>query len=570
MRIGAPAVSWFESNPEQVGEPASGTRRRLLEPAVVVLLLLLQLPFLPVAFHVDEPNIIALARQIEREPLDPYGFDINWTGTTKPAYEVLANPPVYPAWLALWARLLGWNEISLHASNIPFSVLALMSFMVLARRVGAPPAMAGVLLLGSPAFLLATHVVMPDLAMLSCFLLAIGGSMSFLHHGRRGWLAVVFVAAFLAPLMKYNGILLAPILFVLWFFSGRSKALLIAAAAPAISFALWMALSGLMYGTPHFLALGGLDGGSRSYVISGVMSVLGLGVIPVALAFTRIEYSSALTGWRGSLAVFVLTALMGFFAVGYPARPAVLYGITVAISAHFLILVLLQIGPAMKRQDGITVLLVFWILLVIAFQFKLIFTSVRYLLPLLPAVVLLLLRVGPSGRKASGLFRALAVASVVLSLSVAIGDAAIANVYRRFVRENEVRLRGRSGRLYFAGHWGFQYYAESIGAVQMESYPEPRYVEGDKVVVARNPFPSILVPADRRVSWIRTDIDERVFWPIRTIDCESAANFYGNGIGPCRFQGTASIPFGINFGPADRFSIFEAVKKVPPQRKARR
>lgn len=568
MRIGAPAVSWFESTPGRDIAPAEGQSRRWLGPALVVLMLLLQLPFLSVAFRVDEPNIIALARQIDREPRDPYGFEINWTGTTKPAHEVLANPPVYPAWLALWARLFGWSETSLHASNIPFAVLALVSFMVLARRVGAPPILAGVLLLGSPAFLLATHVVMPDLAMLSCFLVAISGSMSFLAHGRRGWLAVVFVVAFLAPLMKYNGILLAPVLLVLWLFSGRRRELLVIAAAPAISFALWMVLSWQIYGTPHFLALRGLEGGPRSYVVSGVVSVLGLGVIPVALAFTKIQDSSAFTDWRGSLAVFILTALLGFLAFGYPVRPALLFGISVAISIHFLILVLLQIGPAMRRQDGITVLLVFWILLVLAFQFKLIFTSVRYLLPLLPAVVLLLLRVRPSESKYSVLFRALAVISVVLSLSVAIGDAAIANVYRRFVRGNEMRLRAGSGRLYFAGHWGFQFYAESIGAVQIESWPEPLYQEGDKVVVARNPFPSILVPDDRRVSWTHTDIDERMLWPVRTIDCESAANFYGNRIGPCRFQGTASIPFGLNFGPVERFSIFEAVKKVPPAKEA--
>lgn len=569
MRIGAPAVSWFESNAERDIALSEG-QSRWLGPALVVLMLLLQLPFLPVAFRVDEPNILALSRQIDREPGNPYGFEINWTGTTKPAYEVLANPPVYPAWLALWARLFGWSELSLHASNIPFAVLALVSFMVLARRVSAPPILAGILLLGSPAFLLATHVVMPDLAMLSCFLVAISGAMSFLARGRRDWLAVVFVAAFLAPLMKYNGILLAPILFVLWLFSGRRRELLLIAAAPAISFALWMVLSWQIYGTPHFLALGGLEGGPRSYVVSGVMSVLGLGVIPVALAFTKIQDSSAITGWRVSLAVFILTVLLGFFAFGYPLRPAFLFGLSVTISIHFLVLVLLQIGPARRRQDGITVLLIFWILLVLIFQFKLIFTSVRYLLPLLPAVVLLLLRLRPSESRYPVLFRAQAVISVVLSLSVAIGDAAIANVYRRFVRENEMRLRTRSGRLYFAGHWGFQSYAESIGAIQIESWPEPLYQEGDKVVVARNPFPSILVPDDRRVSWIRTDIDERVFWPIRTIDCDSAANFYGNGIGPCRFQGTASIPFGINFGPAERFSIFEAIKKVPPAEEAGR
>ena len=567
MRIGAPAVSWFESNSERDLAPSEG-QSRWLGPALVVLLLLLQLPFLPVAFRVDEPNILALARQIDRDPRNPYGFEINWIGTTRPAWEVLANPPVYPAWLALWARLFGWSEISLHASNIPFAVLALVSFMVLARRVGVPPILAGFILLGSPAFLLATHVVMPDLAMLSCFLVAISGSMSFLAHGRRGWLAFVFVAAFLAPLMKYNGILLAPILLILWLFSGRHRELLLIAAAPAISFALWMVLSWQIYGTPHFLALGGLEGSPRSYVVSGVLSVLGLGVIPLALAFTRIQASSAITGWHGSLAVFILTALLGVFAFGYPLRPAFLFGLSVTISIHFLVLVTLQIGPALRRQDGITVLLIFWILLVLIFQFKLIFTSVRYLLPLLPAVVLLVLRVPPSESRDSKRFRALAVVSVVLSLSVAIGDAAIANVYRRFVRENEVRLRARSGRLYFAGHWGFQFYAESIGATQIESWPEPRYQEGDKVVVARNPFPSILVPNDRRVSWTRTDLDERILWPVRTIDCESAANFYGNRIGPCRFQGTATIPFGLNFGPADRFSIFEAVKKVSPAKGA--
>lgn len=568
MRIGAPAVSWFESNSERDLAPSEG-QSRWLGPALAVLMVLLQLPFLPVAFRVDEPNIIALARQIDREPRDPYGFEINWTGTTQPAWEVLANPPVYPAWLALWARLFGWSEISLHASNIPFAVLALVSFMVLARRVGVPPFLAGFLLLGSPAFLLATHVVMPDLAMLSCFLVALSGSMSFLAHGRRWWLAAVFVAALLAPLMKYNGILLAPVLLVLWLFSGRHRELLLIAAAPAMSFALWMALGWQIYGTPHFLALGGLEGGPRSYVVSGVLSVLGLGVIPVALAFMRVQATSAITGWRVSLAIFIFTTLLGFFALGYPLRPAFLFGLSVTISIHFLVVVALQIGPAMRRQDGVTVLLIFWILLVLIFQFKLIFTSVRYLLPLLPAVVLVLLRVRPSESWDSKRFRALAVVSVVLSLSVAIGDAAIANVYRRFVRENEMRLRARSGRLYFAGHWGFQFYAESIGATQIESWPEPRYQEGDKVVVARNPFPSILVPNDRRVGWTRTELDERILWPVRTIDCESAANFYGNGIGPCRFQGTASIPFGLNFGPADRFSIFEAVQEVSPAKEAR-
>ena len=564
MRIGAPAASWFESNPEQARQPAPGTHRPWLEPAVVILLLLLQLPFLPVAFRVDEPNIIALARQIERDPGDPYGFEINWTGTTKPAYEVLANPPVYPAWLALWGKLFGWSEISLHASNVPFAVLALMSFMAAARRLRISPALSGLLLLGSPAFLLATHVVMPDLAMLSCFLLALAGSMStsgmWTSRPRTAGIlvAVAFIGAFLAPLMKYNGVLLAPVLLVLWFFSGRRKETLLVALAPILSFALWGWASWQMYGTSHFDALSALQGGPRTYVVTGVLSALGLGVIPMALAFTRTTLPSPLAHWRASLLVFLGAAIVGLSVLRYPIRPAVLFGLSVAISLHLLVVMLMEIEPALRRSDGVTVLLVAWIFVVLVFQFRLLFTSVRYILPLLPAVILFLLYVSKE-RVLTRRFRLLVAMSIVVSLGVAIGDAAIANVYRRFIEKNEVRLRAGSGRLFFAGHWGFQYYAESIGAIAIEGVTEPQYVPGDKVMIARNPFPQILAPSPRRMNWSREDSEQRILWPARTIDCESAANFYGNAIGPCRFHGTASLPFGLSGEPADMISVFDAV-----------
>jgi hypothetical protein len=51
------------------------------EAAIIVLSLLASVPFLDQAFHVDEPNFLALARHASPNPLMLYDFSINWLGT---------------------------------------------------------------------------------------------------------------------------------------------------------------------------------------------------------------------------------------------------------------------------------------------------------------------------------------------------------------------------------------------------------------------------------------------------------------------------------------------------------
>src|SRR5437660_1575941 len=83
---------------------------------------LLQIPFLASAFRIDDTNILAIAHQIARTPLDPYGFDFNWTGTVRPAFDILANPPLAPALIAGWASIFGWSEVSLHILTLVFAL----------------------------------------------------------------------------------------------------------------------------------------------------------------------------------------------------------------------------------------------------------------------------------------------------------------------------------------------------------------------------------------------------------------------------------------------------------------
>ena len=97
-------------------------RARNLVPLLAVFVAL-QLPFLTGAFRIDDTNILAIAKQIARAPFDPYGFDFNWTGTARPAFDILANPPLAPALIAGWAGIFGWSEVSLHILTLLFALL---------------------------------------------------------------------------------------------------------------------------------------------------------------------------------------------------------------------------------------------------------------------------------------------------------------------------------------------------------------------------------------------------------------------------------------------------------------
>src|SRR4051794_16201447 len=93
------------------------TRLRSISPLVWLLMatLALLLPFLNKAFHIDDTLFLRSAEQIQKHPLDFYGFNINWFETSKPMVEAFWNPPLLCYALAIAAKLTGWHEFGLHA-----------------------------------------------------------------------------------------------------------------------------------------------------------------------------------------------------------------------------------------------------------------------------------------------------------------------------------------------------------------------------------------------------------------------------------------------------------------------
>ena len=103
------------------------------EPAILAILsLVLLLPFLNKAAHIDDPCYIWAAQQIVSSPMDYYGFSVNWYGREMQMYEVNQNPPLLSYYLAIFGGLFGWREWILHLGLIPVAFCAALGVWRLA------------------------------------------------------------------------------------------------------------------------------------------------------------------------------------------------------------------------------------------------------------------------------------------------------------------------------------------------------------------------------------------------------------------------------------------------------
>jgi hypothetical protein len=536
---------------------AFADRRQLL---LIVVWIAIQIPFLSSAFRIDDPYFLAVARQMYHHPLDSYGFQINWDGTLEWAFKTSANPPLVPAYLAAWHCLFPWSEVSFHAAMLPFSIIALLAFGVLARHFQAEPLAAQVLLCCSPAFFLGSHVVMQDVPMLSLFLLAVSCAVLYEGRGSAVLFAVSFLAAFCCPLAKYNGLVLVPVLLGLVLVGGRKRGLVAIVCAPLLALALWSCFTWLKYGQNHFLAMAAFEKNPAVrtpfwQLLAGSLAATGLGVLPLCL----VNFMTRIPKWRTALwgsAVVVLPSILACgMWMGYGKSSSLLFAISVWLALQLAGLTFFCGCKFYKEKHFIGLVLVIWILAGLAFQAGLIFSSVRYVLFLAPPAILLVL--GQSSRfSRTHIFALLIAANLFLVVSLGIGDCRLADSYRKTIAERVGPWLARhQGKFYFSGHWGFQYYSEQVGGEAVDETRPPYLRAGDLMVVAVTAWPDVLRPQAVMGQTIRTTaIHFNPNWLIRTIDCASGANFYASKTYGCSYP--TFLPFGFSRGPSETFLLY--------------
>ena len=452
---------------------------------------------------VDDTAYLFHARHIAQHPMQPYDFELFWYYQPEPAMNILL-PPVLPYWLALGIRLFGENVGLLKLWLFPFMWLLAVAVHSLFRRFMAFDSVApSIAILFSPIVLPMLNVMLdvPALA------LGLAGVAIFLNNADSPKWWKVFLAGALCGLAmqtKYT-MLFTPLLFPLYACTRSAKLLLPAVLALLVAYGLFAAWEFFVFrqaGESHFLhhateqaSAGGLLDKlkaklstarmnspallSQSGILLAGWSVwclasctwtptlrkLSFGLCAVGCLFGIITLAGTMFLSESSAVI-----LPGFNGGAPRLEWATLFGAGTAILGVLTLITLTFLGWAILPNRSTLVFLVGWVLLECS--------STALLSPF------------PAGRRVIGVatsagFLAMfltvrfsrygsipvvprwpkwvLIASGLLLFAVDAWDAraekeAIAQV-NRFIQV----VQGE--RVWFNGHWGFQYYADRAGMV---------------------------------------------------------------------------------------------------------
>ena len=115
----------------------SGKKNRDRSSLIILLIISLSclVPFLSRAFHMDDPMYLWAARHIQSNPLDFYGFTVNWDDYQRQMFSVMKNPPLASYYIAIVSSLFGWAEITLHAAFLIPAVAAVIGTYSPGKRI---------------------------------------------------------------------------------------------------------------------------------------------------------------------------------------------------------------------------------------------------------------------------------------------------------------------------------------------------------------------------------------------------------------------------------------------------
>ncbi|MGL6096560.1 MAG: glycosyltransferase family 39 protein [Fimbriiglobus sp.] len=201
---------------------------------------------------VDDAAYLIFAEHLVANPADPYGFELFWSRAPKPAMEVLL-PPVVPYWLSLGLRLFGDHLFLLKLWLFPFAAVFAVALAALLRRFApgyARPALAMTVL--GPA-VLPMFGVMLDVPALALALASVACFVRGCDRGRVGWVVMAGLLAGLAMQTKYSALTALPVIAWYGLLSRRRVFAAVAVGVGVGGFAAWEGFLHAKYGESHFV-----------------------------------------------------------------------------------------------------------------------------------------------------------------------------------------------------------------------------------------------------------------------------------------------------------------------------
>ena len=555
-----PPPDWWQQWP---------ARRSYMLVALATILCLV--PFSGKAFHVDDTLFLFAAQQIVKHPLDPYGFQLVWNTTLERMADITKNPPLACYYGAGVGRLAGWSERAFHIAFLVPSIGLVIGTCHLARKFTRTPLVAAACTLLTPGVLVPSTSIMCDVMMEALWVWAAVFWVEGLELRKPILLLTSSILVAACSLTKYFGLALIPLLFVYSLLRTRSVgrwALCLVIPVPIlIGYQLWTAH---LYGHNLILDAGGFalhqreqqQGSTLGKALVG-LSFLGgctlpaLTLVPLLWSRRHALIGGALSG-LASLALAWNWVDFGVRAAGaeaYRAQQAhwapLALQLTLCVSSGISVLALAFID-VWKRRDASSTLLALWVVGTFLFAGFLNWTvNARSVLPLIPAAGILIARrlervpCLMSWQVVPSLVVGLVLSGAV-SLWATASDAALANVARQAAVRIRDSMKPEIGRIWFEGHWGFQYYMQSFGfAPADERHSEFRV--GDWIILPENNVETIGVPPGFPDTWVIRTLDFETHYHVTTISWQLGAGFYSSYWGP--------LPFAIGRVAPERYWV---------------
>lgn len=470
---------------------------------ILATLALVYFPFVNKAFTVDDTLFLKAAEQIMETPLDFYGGEVNWYWKTDNLHVINKNPPLVSYLIAGVASVFGFNEIALHTFFFLPLVLSAIGIYLLGQQFGTNPVFTTAIAIFTPVFLVHGTNVMTDSTMLMFWIWGLLFWRLGAESGASKWFLFSGLSVALGLLTKYTCILLLPLLIFsgAWQFRKPGRWLL-AIAIPLVVLVGFEFYTQALYGRGLFLDAFSYAGERSPKKLIDYLdnTLIGLaflgGCFPVGLLLLP-----AIGGWllRSVLlglgaAGFILVLTRGMVGTQQLANEgASLTGLIFQFSVLVLAgmcLVAACLKEIRRKLDHDAVFLLLWFFGVFVFVCYLNWTiNARSFIPVVPAVgILLSRRLEEWGMRRTAFKRNFSRGAVVLAALVAVSvvqaDYTWANTARTAAREIASRY-GSLGKIWFQGHWGFQYYMEAHAASPVD-FSKNEIRPGEYVAIALN------------------------------------------------------------------------------------
>jgi len=416
------------------------------------------------AYHIDDTFHLEAAHYIQEHPLTPMSVWINWSDNPEPMY-YSNQPPLFFYMIALVSSVFGFGEIPLHLLLSVFTFLALFYFQKTTEILLLKNKKTLLALFAFyPAFVVNQNIML-DVPVLALSIATLYYVIKARHTGKIRYYSLAAFILGTGLLIKYSILPLVVVLVVEILVSGKYKRFL-ALLIPVGMMAAWALWNYEEFGFSHLFSRPA--GIIHIKMLWKFMAAMGAtGIFLISFVYGALPYNSIKRAIYFLLGMFILSALVFYFGMISENLYADIINLVFIIigGVFFLIMFYLlyyYLSPGFNEFIKSDMFVVFLFISAMGLFIILFapFIATRHIMLIVPFVLFF----GSHLIDKAGNFNKLAIGvSIVFMVLFGVSDWVYADYYREMAAVKDYPVKGK---VWTAGHWGWQWYAVQNGMTE--------------------------------------------------------------------------------------------------------